>query len=417
VLATLEVAFWSLLNTDTFEDAVVEVVNRGDDSDTVGAVTGALAGAYYGVGAIPSRWMQTLMRCSDLVRYADDLHRLAVPDVPEFEYACIVPDRVYIGRNPLSRDDVERLVRESGITHVLDLREPWEFSAPRQGEEALASLNEHGVRRLHIPVQDMQAPTHADIGAAVSYIEETLANPAARLYLHCRAGKERSGCVAVAWYAQKHGIEYDETLSRLQKARPSIWPLPGQELAIRAWLNRRFQHNSAVSGIMDNATTVTVLPLTCNTSDSEDKIMSTLQGPDQDVPETIEFQHSAVILYVGRLLHGKDASDISAVYRAARYAWRVDCKRAAQHELVLAVVRGVVKGVFANIHWMQATEENFPGFEPKLPKKWGFTADNAADDIARLYIGKRLPASMTKRGAAFPVKYAERELGQICRGL
>jgi ADP-ribosyl-[dinitrogen reductase] hydrolase len=53
---TLESAVWGLLTTDSFEEAVVQVVNLGNDADTAGAVVGALAGAAYGLSAIPSAW-------------------------------------------------------------------------------------------------------------------------------------------------------------------------------------------------------------------------------------------------------------------------------------------------------------------------------------------------------------------------
>jgi len=53
---TLESAVWGLLTTSTFEEAVVAVVNLGKDADTAGTVVGALAGAAYGLSAIPQRW-------------------------------------------------------------------------------------------------------------------------------------------------------------------------------------------------------------------------------------------------------------------------------------------------------------------------------------------------------------------------
>jgi ADP-ribosyl-[dinitrogen reductase] hydrolase len=49
-----------LLTTHSFEEAVVQVVNLGDDADTAGAVVGALAGAAYGLAAIPARWREAL---------------------------------------------------------------------------------------------------------------------------------------------------------------------------------------------------------------------------------------------------------------------------------------------------------------------------------------------------------------------
>jgi ADP-ribosyl-[dinitrogen reductase] hydrolase len=57
---TLESAVWGLLTTDSFEEAVVQVVNLGNDADTAGAVVGALAGAAYGLAAVPARWRETL---------------------------------------------------------------------------------------------------------------------------------------------------------------------------------------------------------------------------------------------------------------------------------------------------------------------------------------------------------------------
>ena len=57
---TLESALWGLRTTDSFAEAVVQVVNLGNDADTAGTVIGALAGAAYGLGAIPERWRSTL---------------------------------------------------------------------------------------------------------------------------------------------------------------------------------------------------------------------------------------------------------------------------------------------------------------------------------------------------------------------
>ncbi|NLF03057.1 MAG: ADP-ribosylglycohydrolase family protein [Anaerolineales bacterium] len=78
---TVESAVWGLLTTHSFEDAVVEVVNLGKDTDTAGAVVGALAGAAYGFEAIPARWRALLNGESPLgsgqTWQADDLAALA----------------------------------------------------------------------------------------------------------------------------------------------------------------------------------------------------------------------------------------------------------------------------------------------------------------------------------------------------
>jgi ADP-ribosyl-[dinitrogen reductase] hydrolase len=57
---TLEAAAWSFLTTESYEEAVIRAANLGDDADTVAAVCGALAGAYYGYAAIPDRWRDQL---------------------------------------------------------------------------------------------------------------------------------------------------------------------------------------------------------------------------------------------------------------------------------------------------------------------------------------------------------------------
>ena len=59
---TLEAALWAFFGTDTFEDGLVLLVNMGEDADTVGAVFGTLAGAYYGLGGIPARWLAALQK-------------------------------------------------------------------------------------------------------------------------------------------------------------------------------------------------------------------------------------------------------------------------------------------------------------------------------------------------------------------
>jgi ADP-ribosyl-[dinitrogen reductase] hydrolase len=50
-------AFW---NAESFEEAIVAAANMGGDADTIAAITGGLAGAYYGYDAIPERWIKEL---------------------------------------------------------------------------------------------------------------------------------------------------------------------------------------------------------------------------------------------------------------------------------------------------------------------------------------------------------------------
>jgi ADP-ribosyl-[dinitrogen reductase] hydrolase len=71
VVHTLEAAIWCADTTNSFETALIQAVNLGDDADTVGAVAGQIAGARYGLSAIPDRWLQSLALSQDIQEVAD----------------------------------------------------------------------------------------------------------------------------------------------------------------------------------------------------------------------------------------------------------------------------------------------------------------------------------------------------------
>lgn len=62
VVDTLEAALWCLMTTNSFGECVLKAVNLGEDTDTVAAVAGGLAGALYGYDSIPKEWLNTLLR-------------------------------------------------------------------------------------------------------------------------------------------------------------------------------------------------------------------------------------------------------------------------------------------------------------------------------------------------------------------
>lgn len=73
VLHSLEASIWCLLNTADYKGAVLEAVNLGEDTDTTGAITGGLAGLFYGYEGIPEDWLNTLARKDDISDLADRL--------------------------------------------------------------------------------------------------------------------------------------------------------------------------------------------------------------------------------------------------------------------------------------------------------------------------------------------------------
>jgi ADP-ribosylglycohydrolase len=62
VIDTIEAAVWCLITTDTLKDCLLKAVNLGDDTDTVAAVAGGLAGLYYGYEQIPEEWLKVIQR-------------------------------------------------------------------------------------------------------------------------------------------------------------------------------------------------------------------------------------------------------------------------------------------------------------------------------------------------------------------
>ncbi len=74
VVESLEAALWAFFHTDSFKDGCMLAVNLGDDADTTGAVYGQLAGAYYGVNAIPENWLNVLARKGKIESMADRLY-------------------------------------------------------------------------------------------------------------------------------------------------------------------------------------------------------------------------------------------------------------------------------------------------------------------------------------------------------
>ncbi len=71
--ASVPTAIYLALHAPSFEEAVLEAVNLGGDADTVGAMTGALAGARWGAEAIPARWLDGLANREGILARADAL--------------------------------------------------------------------------------------------------------------------------------------------------------------------------------------------------------------------------------------------------------------------------------------------------------------------------------------------------------
>lgn len=73
VVHTLEAALWCFRKTNSFREALLKAVNLGGDTDTIGAVCGQIAGAFYGVESIPDEWKVHLYKKEFIIDLARQL--------------------------------------------------------------------------------------------------------------------------------------------------------------------------------------------------------------------------------------------------------------------------------------------------------------------------------------------------------
>lgn len=82
-IASLEAALWCFWFTDSFEAAVLQAANLGDDADTTAAIVGQIAGAFYGKQGIPPQWLEKLHLASEIESIAIALFKSAQLRIPE----------------------------------------------------------------------------------------------------------------------------------------------------------------------------------------------------------------------------------------------------------------------------------------------------------------------------------------------
>ena len=76
VIDSLACAVWAVQQPGTLESVLVDLVNRGDDADTVGAIAGGLLGIVCGPAGIPARWKDRLEYAYRLTGAASEIARI-----------------------------------------------------------------------------------------------------------------------------------------------------------------------------------------------------------------------------------------------------------------------------------------------------------------------------------------------------
>lgn len=81
VLDTLEASLWVTLNANDYKESIIGAINLGNDTDTIGAITGSMTGIIYGYDSIPKEWTEKLQRREYLEQLCEDFERTLEEEV------------------------------------------------------------------------------------------------------------------------------------------------------------------------------------------------------------------------------------------------------------------------------------------------------------------------------------------------
>jgi atypical dual specificity phosphatase len=137
----------------------------------------------------------------------------------------VIDDAVLMGALPFA-SDVPRL-EALGVGAVVNTCE--EYLGP------VAAYARAGIEQLHIPTVDFTAPTRAHVVRAVAFMQEQIGQ-GRRVYVHCKAGRARSGTVVLCWLIAARGMTPDEAQARILLRRPHAHPrLARREVVQQFW--------------------------------------------------------------------------------------------------------------------------------------------------------------------------------------
>ena len=152
-----------------------------------------------------------------------------------YGFADVFPN-LLIGAYPLDRRDVGMLAN-LGVERVLNLVEDGEYR-PGEREEVLDAMAAAGMSEKRQNLVDFGGLSAEELEDAVRTVNEWL-DEGARVYLHCRAGWQRSAAVAAGVVAIREGVDIEDAMRRVQARKPTADPLPHQREDLRRWWAER----------------------------------------------------------------------------------------------------------------------------------------------------------------------------------
>jgi protein-tyrosine phosphatase len=147
-----------------------------------------------------------------------------------------VGDGLLVGAYPLDAEDVAQIAA-AGVDVVYNLVEDAEYDAGERDVVATA-LEVAGVSERRLPLVDYGSVPEAALDRAVDEILGDL-EAGRRVYLHCRAGWQRSATVAAGVLALREDLEIEDALAVLRERKPTAEPLGHQRADLLAWWRAR----------------------------------------------------------------------------------------------------------------------------------------------------------------------------------
>ena len=147
-----------------------------------------------------------------------------------------VAEGLMSGAFPCDADDVCALAAD-GVTCVMNLCEDAEYE---DGDRAavVAAYASRSIAEERVGVVDYGNLMPGAIEVAAQQVAAWL-NEGEHVYVHCRAGWQRSAVVAAAALAVRDGIDPEEALAAIKRRKPSSEPLPHQLQDLRRWWRMR----------------------------------------------------------------------------------------------------------------------------------------------------------------------------------
>ncbi len=261
-------SFWSawdaFATATTYRDAVTRAVALGHDTDTTAAIAGGLAGTFWGIDAIPGAWRYGLRdrhipgelvdrlvetdpagwdghpwrtSTSSPLR-VDPLDLSPVLDGTDGSVGItFLPGKRYIGYytgahwRDLDADSAR--LRALGTDVLLLLVEDRELERCRATGIG-AVLAAHDVDLVRFPIRDPLVPSDGPAFRATIASLLDRVRGGQSLAIACRGGLDRSGMTA-ACLLREAGLDSNEAIARVQRARPGALTLPEQQAYVRAW--------------------------------------------------------------------------------------------------------------------------------------------------------------------------------------